>query len=45
MFSQNGFECAKNTPIEGIIWQKRIEGSMVAKGDNCSGPPDFKVKT
>lgn len=37
----NGLMCAKGTIIENRIVFRRNEGSMRAKGDNCSGPPDF----
>lgn len=38
-----GFHCLKNSSWEKEIRQRRSEGSMGAKGDNCSGPPDFTV--
>ena len=37
------FRCLKGSSMESIIQQRRQEDSMSAKGDNCSGPPDFKV--
>ena len=37
----NGFECAKGTEVEQVILKRRAEGTMKAKGDCCSGPPDF----
>ena len=37
-----GLECAKLTPFEGMIRERRAEGSMRAMADNCSGPPDFR---
>ena len=36
-----GFACQKGTEIEGLIRSRRKAGTMSAKGDNCSGPPDF----
>lgn len=36
-----GFECAKGTAFEAAIRQRWAAGTMGAKGDNCSGPPDF----
>lgn len=36
------FMCLKGSNVEEIINERRREGSMGAKGDNCSGPPDFK---
>jgi hypothetical protein len=38
-----GFHCLKNSSWEKEIKQRRSEGSMNAKGDNCSGPPNFTV--
>jgi hypothetical protein len=38
-----GFVCLKHTPFEGMLRQRLAEGTMTAKGDNCSGPPLFKV--
>lgn len=35
------FKCAKDSMIEVNIRQRLAEGTMGAKGDNCSGPPDF----
>lgn len=41
----NTWACAKELPdIYPIIDRRRAEGTMVAKGNNCSGPPDFKVR-
>ncbi len=40
--SINGWECAKGTPFEDVIHQRREAGTMNAMGDNCQGPPDFK---
>lgn len=37
----DGFSCSKKTGLEEIIRQKRASGQMKAKGDNCSGPPNF----
>ncbi len=37
----DGFECAKGTFMEKLIEERRRAGTMNAKGDNCSGPPDF----
>lgn len=39
---KGGWGCAKGTSMEPGIWQRRTEGSLGSKGDNCSGPPDFK---
>ncbi len=36
----DGMECAKGTPLEGMIWARR--STMNAKGENCSGPPNFR---
>lgn len=36
-----GLKCAKQGDFEGIIRERLSKGSMSAKGDNCSGPPDF----
>lgn len=35
-----GYQCLKNSSLEKIIIERA--SSMRAKGDNCSGPPDFK---
>lgn len=41
LFSEgSGWHCAKGTPL-GIIINRRAH-LMHAKGDNCSGSPDFK---
>jgi hypothetical protein len=39
-----GFECSKRTPIELLIRLRRSAGTMVAKGENCSGPPEFSTE-
>ncbi len=41
----DGFRCLKGSTLESEINRRRAEGSMGAKGDNCSGPPDFTVRT
>ncbi len=38
-----GFECAKKTGFEKLLRDRRAQGETNAKGDNCSGPPDFKT--
>ncbi|OGN03712.1 MAG: hypothetical protein A2655_04135 [Candidatus Yanofskybacteria bacterium RIFCSPHIGHO2_01_FULL_43_42] len=38
-----GMECLKGTGFQSIIDQRRTEKSTGAMGDNCSGPPDFKL--
>jgi hypothetical protein len=38
-----GFGCAKRSSLEDTIRQRIQEGSMGAKGDNCSGPPAFVI--
>jgi hypothetical protein len=43
-FAGTGFSCLKGSSFEFTILQKKAEGSMGSKGDNCSGPPDFTVK-
>ncbi len=40
--SGDGLRCLKGSSFESAIKQRLQEGSMSAKGDNCSGPPDFK---
>jgi hypothetical protein len=43
LLGANGFECAKENPgMKTLIDERRRSGTMSAKGDNCSGPPDFK---
>jgi len=34
--------CMKGSDMESIIMAKLAENTMKAKGDNCSGPPNFK---
>jgi hypothetical protein len=38
---RNGFACAKGTDMAGHIHYRLAEGTMNAKGNNCSGPPHF----
>jgi hypothetical protein len=38
-----GFVCVKGTDMEPMIFQRRFLESMTAMGNNCSGPPDFKL--
>ena len=38
--SGSGIECAKGSPLQAGLDART---KMTAKGDNCSGPPDFKV--
>lgn len=41
--SVDGFQCAKSSKVVVAAIEKRLaEGSMEARGDNCSGPPDYK---
>jgi len=37
MMGGGGFECAKGTPFEKPIRDRLAEGTMNAKGDNCTG--------
>ena len=38
-----GWLCAKAVPgIAATVRGRLAAGTMVAKGDNCSGPPEFK---
>lgn len=39
--SAYGFECAKGTSLEETLRIRRL--TMNARGDNCSGWPDFTV--
>ena len=40
----NGTECAKTYPFFTEIIDVRLaDGEMRNKGDNCSGPPEFKL--
>ncbi|OGM89724.1 hypothetical protein A2108_01245 [Candidatus Wolfebacteria bacterium GWA1_42_9] len=39
----NGPKCLKGSSMEPNIIGRRLQGSMNAKGDNCSGPPHFTV--
>ena len=36
------FSCSKGTAFQATIDNRRAAGTMGAKGDNCSGPPDYK---
>ena len=38
----DGFQCLKGSFFENEIKKRLDEGSMGAKSDNCSGPPNFK---
>jgi len=40
---EGGFSCLKKSSFESAIQERRRAGSIGAKGDNCSGPPDFKI--
>lgn len=37
-----GLECAKGTMWQAQIAERRAAKTMDARGDNCSGPPNFK---
>lgn len=40
----DGALCIKTEPnIAAEIRSRLAEGSMTAKGDNCSGPPDYRI--
>jgi len=39
-----GWICMKKTELEAQVNRRRNEKSMVAMGDNCSGPPEFKLR-
>ncbi len=43
-YTPDGFTCLKKTELEEFISQKRAAGEMRAKGDNCSGPPNFDTR-
>lgn len=45
LFGGNEFECAKGSTFEPPIRERLREGSMNARGDNCSGSPDFTPTT
>lgn len=39
------FFCAKGDPLLVLAIRERLaEGSMGARGDNCSGPPDYTTQ-
>lgn len=43
-FGLEGALCAKGMPdVRANIEARLADGSMTARGDNCSGPPDFTV--
>lgn len=35
------FTCTKGTELEALLRSRVTEGTIRARGDNCSGPPDF----
>ena len=37
-----GTRCLKGSSFDSQIRERRTKGTMRSKGDNCSGPPDFK---
>ena len=39
LLGAGGMECAKRSGVEKVIRSRLSAGTMVAKGDNCSGPP------
>ena len=39
---RNGFQCLKGTDVEYEVRRRLRAGIMIAKGNNCSGPPDFR---
>lgn len=41
----DGFSCMKGSAVDATIRQRIASGSMNAKGDNCSGPPEFTPTT
>jgi len=43
MLGPNGPECAKaDQALAAVIAERLANGAMCAKGDNCSGPPEFQ---
>ena len=43
IMSGKGFECGKGSGVEPCIRMRIAEGIMTAKGNNCSGPPNFAL--
>ncbi len=43
LMSPKGPACAKATSYENTIRRRLGENTSVAKGDNCSGPPVFRI--
>lgn len=39
---EDGLQCAKGSGYERVIQTRLSEGTMRAKGEYCSGPPEFK---
>ena len=39
------FKCSKGSSFESTIRARLVEGTMNARSDNCSGPPDFTPTT
>lgn len=40
---ETGFECAKGTNMEILLRKRRKDKTIRAMGNNCGGPPDFKI--
>lgn len=45
LMMSGGWVCAKGTPMEAVIQERRKARTMNAMGNNCEGPPDFKPLT
>ena len=35
--------CAKGTQFESVLRERKDTGTSKAKGDNCTGPPNFQL--
>lgn len=45
IFGAAGFDCAKGSSfLTRGIEERRSHANMTAQGDNCSGPPAYRVK-
>lgn len=41
-FHRGKMACAKGSALQSIIDERSAQGTMSAKGDNCSGPSEFR---
>jgi hypothetical protein len=44
-FGPGGWCCAKKSDLQQMIELKLAAGTIRAKGNNCSGPPHFEIRS